>query len=196
MRYLSFLLPLLLICLNCASAYKPIEPARLDYSQATDTLYLSNGKVAIGWRYNILKEAKNRRYARNERDFGVSLLGMSITNLSTDTIFLPGNLTLWTGDELIYPLYLDEAEDALRQTFVEENGGAESGDIFIDITYFIFNASIQGKANKRFRQELIEYYLYDSYVPPGEAVAGLLALPLRKGTPLMFKIGEKPEDRE
>ena len=193
MHYLVYLMLIAVVGSGCASGYRLIEPARMDFNHATDTLNLSEGQMLVGWKYNVLKEAGNKKYARNEKHFEVSLLAMSITNWSPDTLFFPGNFTIWTGDDLVIPLYVDEAQDALRQTFVEENAEIGSGDFFADLTYFLFNASIQGKANKRFQKELSEYYLLDSYVPPGGAVAGLIALPVLKGTPLRFSV-EKEED--
>ena len=51
----------------------------------------------------------------------------------------------------------------------------------------LINSSVEAKANERFINEMLDYYLVYSKVPPGSTVSGLLALPVETNTPLTFK---------
>ncbi len=50
----------------------------------------------------------------------------------------------------------------------------------------IINSTVEAKANDRFINEMLEYYLVYSNIPPGSTVSGLLALPVAPNTPLFF----------
>jgi hypothetical protein len=175
---------------GCASNYHFIEPLKLDFQQPTDTL--TGGLVQITWRYNVLKDAGNRRYARKEKRNRVSLLALRIDNRSADTLRFPEDFLVSTDSVLLEPLLLEEAGEALSQTFVEDNPAADvDAGTTLDFITGLFNTGIQLKANLRFAKEMMEYYLVYSDIMPGSVVVGLVALPVKSGAPLKFSDGRR-----
>ncbi|MDB4728160.1 hypothetical protein OAF63_05145 [Saprospiraceae bacterium] len=149
---------------------------------------LDNGQVKIGARYHVLKEAGNGRYAKQEERFGVSLLAIKIENNSTDTLYFPGNLSVIAQTTALYMLEMDEAYEAIRQDIVERSETQERtfGEWLLHLPRFITNLILQTKANKKFREELDEYYLLHCYIAPGVTMIGLLGVDVKKDTPLKF----------
>lgn len=196
---ISFFKSLLLFLLftGCATSYRHIEPQQMVYQVAPDTLHECN--VEITYRYNILENASNRKYVRMEKRSGISLLAVRIANYGHDTLFIPDDILIEARQSCVFPLDMDEAIDVFIQdesAFVNEVSGAANIQVnagwgwVIPIAVSIpsmINASIETKANNRFINEMLDYYLVESSIPPGSTVSGLIALPVVPNTPLTFK---------
>ncbi|MEZ4932580.1 MAG: hypothetical protein R2788_10730 [Saprospiraceae bacterium] len=184
---MQYLFPLiaLLVLTSCASNYHLTEPLTLSFDQPQD---VQNGQAKISYRYNVLKEAGNRKYAKKEKQSGVSLLALRIENVGTDTLFFPGDFYVMAGRDSLYLLTSDEAGEALRQTTAEDsgNGAVEVDAPLLNATKDIFNAATQVKANLRFAKELEEFYLFPCLVAPGVSRVGLQAMEVTAGKPLTF----------
>jgi hypothetical protein len=174
---------------GCAAPYHFIEPQLVNFSTASaDTLANRRGEIA--WRYHVLADAGNRKYAKKEARSGISLLAVRVRNGSADTVFFPESVLMFAGRDTLQPLTMEAAGEALRQTTAED-GGQGVVEVEVDaplanLAVDIFNIATQEKANLRFVKELQEFYLVPSYVAPGQTVAGLLALPVKALTPLRF----------
>lgn len=192
MKDCSYLIPALLATLlgaGCAAHYHYIEPANVRFEETAATL--AGDQIEVAYRYDVLREAGNRRYARKERQSGIALLALRIQNHGPDTLFLPDDFLVTTGPETLYLLPLEEAAETLSQTTAEEAG---SGAVEVEVpsglavTRDIFNAFTQVKANIRLAKEMEEHYLLPGALPPGCTVTGLLALPVASGAPLKFSV--------
>jgi len=171
----------------------------MKYYTMPDTLH--SCKVEITYRYNILANASNKKYARMEKREGVSLLAVRIANYGNDTLFIPDDILIESRNNSVFPLDMDEAIDVFIQdhpAVLDELGGVaiEAGGALIPSWGFllplatsipsIINSSVEARANDRFIKEMLDYYLVYSNVPPGSTVSGLLALPVEPNTPLNF----------
>lgn len=171
----------------CVAPYRPIDPLTLEYEASPDTL--ANSPVKVTYQYHVLQEAGNKKYARNERESRVSLLGVLIDNQSADTLLFPENFLIMAGADTLYPLYLDEADEALSRYHQYDPGTAGFWEwLFIYLIPEISLSAGEAKANKAFRKELDQYYLVFSTIAPGTTVSGLLALPVEKNTLLNFRL--------
>jgi hypothetical protein len=184
-KYCSFLL-FAFWGISCASNYHFIKPQLLELTNSSEKL--DNGKVKVGARYHVLKEAGNGRYAKQEERYGVSLIAIKIENNSTDTLYFPGNLSVISPITALYMLEMEEAYEAIRQDIVERSEGQERtfGEFLLHLPRSVTNLILQTKANKRFREELDEYYLLQCYIEPGVSMIGLLGVDVKKDTPLKF----------
>ena len=173
---------------SCAAGYHPIKPLSTNFNQASQVL--EDSTIKINYRYNVLKEARNRRYADNERYSGVSLLAVRIENRSDDTLFFPEDIQILSGLDTVYMLSMQETHAALQQTYFQEEGFIQLGysweDVLLSLGVELINISIEVGANKEFAKELDNHYLLPSYVEPGFYTIGLLGLDVPKGTPLRF----------
>ncbi len=64
----------------------------MEYYARPETLY--EGNIEITYRYNVLENASNKKYARMERREGVSLLAVRIANYGNDTLFFPDDILI------------------------------------------------------------------------------------------------------
>lgn len=188
---------LFLLFTGCASPYRQIEPQQMVYHATPDTLRDCN--VEITYRYNILENASNRKYVRMEKRSGISLLAVRIANYGHDTLYIPDDILIEARQSRVFPLEMDEAIDVFIQNesaIVNEVSGAANIQVnagwgwVIPIAVSIpsmINASVETKANNRFINEMLDYYLVESNIPPGSTVSGLIALPVVSNTPLTFK---------
>lgn len=181
LQKLLLLASLASIFASCAaSKYKNIEPLQLGFRNTPDTL--ANGQVKITAKYNVLKASKNRRYARNENTYKMSLLAVQIENKETDTLFLPEDIYVMTEQKTLTMCDMETTYLKLQQNYEQHSWFVLGNGLAADIT----NSLIQHKANKKFFEELDKYYLLPSFVAPGATTIGLLGVKVKSGTPLKF----------
>ena len=195
-KRLSLFLFFIVFCASCASHYRHVEPQTMKYHSEPITLHDCN--VEITYRYNILENAKNKKYSRMEKRSGISLLAIRIANHGTDTLYIPEDLLIESKNNCVFPLEMDEA----IETFIQDNPildevGSGMASVQINANWgwvvplaatipSLVNNSIEERANDRFIKEMLDYYLVYSNIPPGATVSGLLALPVQPNTPLSF----------
>ena len=186
------------IFFGCASQYRHVQPQSLEYHATPQVLH--EGDIEITYRYNVLAYANNKKYAKMERKEGVSLLALRIANNSNDTLFFPQDILIEGRKEYVFPLDMDEAIDIFIQDqspIVSEISNSAAGAVTFNTSWGwvvplaasipgIVNSSVESRANDRFINEMLDYYLVYSNIPPGSTVSGLLALPVRPLTPLTF----------
>lgn len=170
------------ICLTgCVSIYKPIQQEQLVFQQSNTSTRETQFK--IDWEYDILTLSGNGRYADEETEAvltPVSLLALSIENLSQEKLIFPDDFIISAVGKLRKPLSLKQAYRLLK---LDQAGEANSGleDALQGLT-----ALNEWASNKEFKKDLQKYYLALKPIGPGEKVTGLLALRIRKGTELTF----------
>lgn len=173
---------------SCASNYYTIQPETIRFDASRDTLV--GGELAIAWQYEVLKAAGNRRYARKERQQGVSLLALRLANQGAETLAFTETVEIFAGAEQLWPLSVEEAAKVFVQRTREPGEGAVEveGAEGIVMAASLFNMAKGLNANIRFVKELDAYYLAGRDIPPGSTITGLLALPVRPGTAFSFSL--------
>ena len=101
------LLSVYLFANGCASQYRHVEPHSIKYYNEPD--YTHNGEVEVTYRYNILENANNKKYARMEQRSGICLLAVRIANFGDDTLHIPDDLIIESRNSNVFPLGMDEA---------------------------------------------------------------------------------------
>lgn len=183
---------LLTLSWSCASNYYPIQPEALRFGASRDTLV--GDELAIAWQYNVLEATGNRRYARKERQQGVSLLALRLANQGPDTLAFPDAVEIFAGAAQLWPLSVEEAAEAFMQRTREQGEGAVEveGAEGIIMAAGLFNMAKGLNANIRLVKELDACNLAGQDIPPGSTLTGLLALSVQPGTNLSFSL-KQPE---
>ncbi|MBK9015012.1 MAG: hypothetical protein IPM82_13580 [Saprospiraceae bacterium] len=173
-----------ILFLGCAGSYQTIKPQQLGYGRSSAVV----GKegIVIAWRYNVLKEAGNNKYARKERRMGVSLVAVNINNKSADTLCFPRDIMVFSEEDTLEVLTLTAAYFALCQDVYERRRGIGMADPSIIMIRDDINRSTQSRANTIFINELFDNYLFQKCIEPGGALKGLICLTVKSGAKLRF----------
>jgi len=70
-----FAIAIVFILSGCAASYKPIYPVSLNYDS-----HQSEDGVELSYKYDVLRQNGNKKYAKKEDKKGVKLVALKITN--------------------------------------------------------------------------------------------------------------------
>lgn len=185
MRYTFYLLVLLIACVGCASSYRVINPLRIVYQDSSE----SYGGV-LGYRYDVLREAGNKKYARKADDKKIRIVGMKFTNLTDQAINFGEDVEIFADGQRIIPLPSDVVKREVKQisglymlwslfwvTLSKcENDDCSVTPIPVGLLIGIGNTVGASGANRNFHKELEFHNLITKVVDPGETVKGLLLI--------------------
>ncbi len=183
---------ILMSLMSCASSYRPIQPERMPYTNLT-----SNGDVALGYRYEVLGETRNKKYAKKELKNGVKVVAVSVTNNSAKPLTFGTDLKLMSGEKELLAMSPSSSFKALKQntpiyllygllTFVKlriekkKYSYVEVNEYRVGLvlgpTITIGNLAVASGANKKFKTELISRDMWGKVIEPGKTVYGLVSL--------------------
>lgn len=174
---IPLLLATIMLNLSCASSYRAINPTTINYSG--DIIPVDND-IEIKYQYNVLRESRNKKYAKYEERSNYRLIGMLISNQGYDTLYFSEDLVITDGLNELQPLALDDFDrftQSANKTFLNDDDFDEAW--FVTVTHGLFNDAVASTADRKFMDEMEVYYLVDSAIPPGAIVSGLVALPVR-----------------
>ena len=84
---------------GCASVYRPINPKTINYTSHN----LKDG-ISISYKYDVLKEKGNRKYARKEYVKDLKVISLKITNNTDSTIKLGKDFAFYSGSQQLFPM--------------------------------------------------------------------------------------------
>jgi hypothetical protein len=179
---------------SCAASYKPINPSKIIYPS------VENGDQ-FSYKYNVLRLAGNKKLAKKEDKFNVRIVAIRIVNNSNRVLRHGYNFDFYSGDQKARMLEPDVVSASIKQSvpiyllYLLLTGmrfETSSGSILIG--YVIGpgitagNMIVAGSANKRFREELIEYSIIEREIKPGETFHGLIGISDNTYLPLTIRI--------
>ncbi len=186
---------------SCASSYRAVNPQNLHFPATVET-----DEISFSYRYNVIQESGNKKYAKKEDKKGVDLVAVKLTNHTDQPISFRDDVELFAGDRHAYPLAPSMVYQQLKQntpvyllylllSFVQIYSVDESGEVSVfpiglilgpGIT--LINVATAGTANKQFKNELQKHNLLDRTIGPGETVHGIIALSKAGYAPLSVKV--------
>jgi hypothetical protein len=187
-----FAIAIVFILSGCAASYKPIYPVSLNYDS-----HQSEDGVELSYKYDVLRQNGNKKYAKKEDKKGVKLVALKITNNTQSVVNIGKNLTLYSGNNQIRPMEPMVIKESIKQivpgylpylllTFVnltttkEQNGMIEQNVIPIGLVLgpgiTVGNMLIAGDANTKLLDELRLYNLIGRDIKPGETVYGIIGV--------------------
>lgn len=191
---------------GCAASYKSIYPVSLNY----DSHQSKNG-VELSYKYDVLRQNGNKKYAKKENKKGVKLVAVKITNNSQSVVNIGKNLTLYSGNNQIRPMEPLVIKESIKQivpgylpylllTFVNltttksQNGTIEQNVIPVGLILgpgiTLGNMLIAGDANAKLLDELKLYNLIGRDIKPGETVYGIIGVRDMGYSPITVEVTE------
>lgn len=170
---------------GCASSYHTIIPERLNYTSSGG----ASQKVELGYRYSVLGEQGNRKYAKREVRYNIKLVAVRITNHSDEVINMGRNVAFYSGDKLLYPMDALAVRSYLRQSpasylfyllltpltlTVGESDPFPLG-LIMGPALSLGNLMVANNANNNLFYEMNRYNVIDRDIQPDETVYGLVA---------------------
>lgn len=183
-----FALIFLIIFPGCAGIYKPINPSTINYAFVDQ-----EDGVAISYKYDVLREKGNKKYAKKEYKKGIKLIAVKITNNTDNVINVGKDLAFFSGQKQmslmdpmtiketikqIVPGYLPYLLLSLTTLNITKGTITDSYRIglLIGPGLAIGNMSVAGTSNKNLLNELTEYNLINKEIQKGETVFGIIGI--------------------
>ncbi len=185
---------------GCAAIYKPINPPSLNYNSHD----LQDG-IGLSYKYNVLLEKGNRKYANKEYKKGVKLVAVKITN-NTDSIINVGrDLVFYTGQKELNLLEPIAIKNSIKQivpgylaylllslTYFNVSSGNTSTTYPIGLglgpVITFGNMAFAATANKDMFNELQEYNVINRDIQKGETVYGIIGIRNIGSLPITIKL--------
>ncbi|MDD4972626.1 MAG: hypothetical protein PHT07_24610 [Paludibacter sp.] len=188
---------------GCAATYKSIDPPTLNYT-AHD---LQNG-IKLSYKFDVLRESGNKKYAKKEYNGGIKLIAIAVTNLTDTTINVARDLQFYYGQSLIVPVESVNISKIVKQnvisyfpymllTFLGLQVTVDQETNVYPIGYVLGpsitagNMITAGTANRRMLDELNAYNIMNRSIAKGETAYGLIGIRGSEYAPISLKIKKK-----
>jgi hypothetical protein len=189
---------LITLCSSCASTYKSILPAHVDYPAIEK-------ESGFSYKYNVLKEAGNRKLAKKEDKFRIRVVAVKLVNTTGHTLKYGYNYKITSGGREANLLSPPTVTASIKQTIptyllyllltpmrlniqTEKQSSSTPIGLIIGPALAGGNMLIAGSANKHFSTELINNSLLDREIKAGETFYGLIAINDNGYMPLSLEI--------
>jgi hypothetical protein len=95
---------------SCAGSYHPVRVNNVSYSSATE-----DEGIEMQYKYDVLREAGNKKYAKKEIKKNIRLVAVELTNNSDRPINFKDDIEIYSGDQKVIPLEPVYAKKELKQ---------------------------------------------------------------------------------
>ncbi len=173
---------------GCASSYKPINVTSVNFNASEK----KNG-VEFSYKYDVLREAGNKKMAKKESNSSKKVVAIKITNNSDTNLVIGKDLFLYAGQNKLTPVsplemkssikqnvagYLPYALLTLMKLTITKNFDTKVYNIgyIIGPLITIGNMGTANGSNKRFAKNLSEYDVFNKEIKKGETFYGLMGV--------------------
>lgn len=191
------MLAVVIILGSCAQNYYYIQPPKLNYTASNDLQ-----DVKLNYRYDVLREAGNKKISKRERKNKLKLVAVRITNNTDKIINIGDNAAFYSGNTAIYPIDAISLKFSLKQSIPAYLLYLLMSPVTLSINYskpipigLIAGPIIAGgnmltasRANNKMYNELVQYDIMHLNIPPGETVYGLVGFRNIDYAPLTVKL--------
>ena len=195
---------LIIFCIfasSCASSYKTINPSSIDFPQ-------SEKDAIFSYKYNVLKESRNRKLAKKEDKRHMRIIAVKIVNTTDQTLLYGANYKIFSMNREIrlldpetaavvvkqrvptYLLYLLFTPIRMTVTTPDRVSVTPIG-LVLGPALAGRNMAVAASSNKRFRKELIASSIIERPIPPGETFYGLIAIQDNQFMPLTLNLAKR-----
>lgn len=202
-KFLIFsLLAIVVFSGGCASGYHSINP-RTTYFNTTEEI----NNIEFSYRYNVLKEKGNKKYAKKEDKNKIKVVAVRITNYTGYPLKFSEDIEIHAGNQAVpllktayihrelrqgVPVYLLYLLFTPMKLYTNVNGNESSANIgyLLGPGLTALNMGRAANANSKFKQELLHYSLQNRVIEDGETVYGLIGIHDLGYAPLKVKLKE------
>jgi hypothetical protein len=177
---------LIVLCTSCASTYKSILPQHLDYP-------VIEKESGFSYKYNVLKEAGNRKLAKKEDKARIRIVAIKLVNHTDRTLKYGSNFRILSGSREVTLLPPTAVTAAVKQTVptyllyllltpmrfnveTEKHSSSTPVGLILGPALAGGNIAIAATANKRFNAELFNNSIMDREIKAGETFYGLIGI--------------------
>jgi hypothetical protein len=185
---------------SCASVYHVISPSTINYnSSSIDSITLNkNQSILVEYQGNLL----SGKYAKRAVKSGVNLIAVKITNNTTHDIIPKSNIKIFSGENEVVPISLENFFEATKQnpdksmrflflvplnvySFSQTTDGDQVTSskhgfypigIILGPALAFGNKAVAKSANKKFKKELDENNIIEKIIRPRETAFGFIAI--------------------
>ncbi|WP_347158557.1 hypothetical protein [Pontibacter chitinilyticus] len=205
----SFLVAAILCCTSCASSYHAVHPQSINYGAKVES-----NDIVLQYKYDVLAEAGNKKYAKKEKQHFVQVVAVKITNNSDHVIDATNDLKFFAGQNQFAPIAPELAQRQLKQgvpiyllyllftpmqlttTTGGLNGVSPETNTFplgviLGPGLTLFNVVRASSANKLLLRDLQSYNIANRQLMPGETLYGLVTISNSGYNPITIQAGEE-----
>ncbi len=179
---------LLIVLSGCAASYRPINPTTLNYNSHD----MQDG-IALSYKYDVLKERGNKKYANKESRKGVRVVAVKLTNNTDTTVVIGKDILFYSAQNQLLPLDPMTIKESIKQIvpgylpyliFTLLNVSTSDGysthvypvGLALGPGLTIGNMAVAGSANNSMLKELNEYNILNQDIQKGETVYGIIGI--------------------
>jgi hypothetical protein len=187
--YLS-ILSLSLLLTNCASFYHAVHPDKISYPPTVNI----TDKLDLTYRYDVLKDAGNKKFVNSERKRNLKIVAVKLTNNSDTTINISKDVSFYCGGSKIALLSPIETKSKIQQSWPAYGLYLIGCISLAPLDILIFggigagNMIVAADANKKLLTELTKYDITNKELKKGESVIGLIGFEALHADPLTVKL--------
>jgi hypothetical protein len=169
----------LMLLSSCAASFTSLNPKSFYYSNTTIT-----DSVKLSYKYNVLTERGNKKYAKKELKMGVKITAIKIVNNGNETLRHGENFKFVSGDKDVIPL------DPLTtfQKVKQKTTSHYPIGLVVGPGLAIGNLLYASSSNSKFKEELLQYDVLGKDIKPGETGTFLLSFQNVEFGPLGIKM--------
>jgi hypothetical protein len=190
-----------ILCMSgCAVSYRPINPSSINYAvhDVQDGLELS-------YKYDVLSDQGNRKYAKKETNNGIKVIAVKITNHRDTTIIIGRTAAFYNGANKLDLLAPQAVKSVIKQNvpgylpyllltfvnlYVSTNGEKTTYPIGLVLGPAVTggNMAVAGVANKNLLKDLTKYDIMNQDIKKGETAFGVIGIRQNDFVPLSLKM--------
>jgi hypothetical protein len=196
---------IILLFTSCAATYKRVNPPQIKYPVVyKDSLF--------SYQYDVIRRAGNRKIAKKEVKAYMNVIAVKIHNNTGQPLEYGRNYRIFAGETEASLLGPEITSDIIKQkagfhffyllflpttlntgSNTNTNSTANSSSSFplgliLGPALALGNFAVAKTANKRFKEELLDYDIERKVIAPGETAYGLITLRDNGKLPLTLRL--------
>lgn len=185
---------IILLLTSCAATYTQINPPMVKYPLVyKDSIF--------SYQYDVIRRAGNRKIAKKEMKGYMNVIAVKIYNNTAQPLEYGRNYRIFVGETEASLLGPEITADIIKQkagfhffyllflpTTLETGTSSFPLGLILGPALAIGNYAVARTANRRFKDELIDYDIERKVIAPGETVYGLITLRDNGHLPLTLRI--------
>ncbi len=187
---LSLILIVFFSFTGCASFYRKISPQAISYPPPTTSLE----KVDLAYRYDVLREAGNKKFVKNELKRNIKVVAVKLTNNSDSTINISKDIAFYCGGSAVSLLSPIDIKTRIQQSWPAYGLYLIGCVTLAPLDLLVFggigagNMIVAGSANKNLLTELIQYDITNKELKSGESITGIIGFEALHSDPITVKV--------
>jgi hypothetical protein len=172
--------------------------------QLKDASVADTDGLEVNYKYGILREMGNKKYAKKESRRNIRVVALEVTNLTDAPINFKDDVEIFSGDRQILLMEPEQIKHGIRQvaplyllwslfwlTITKcENNDCSVIPLPVGVVIGLTNMSMASGANRNLLYDLKRFDLQKKTIEPGETVFGLIGIEANSNEALEIRFKE------